>query len=222
MPKKAAAAAGKNSAKPKTPAVDDAVVAQLNKLKSTFTQELNGAAAASQYAPLSALLAAAEPPKKVTNLTDCHLLAVSSYFRAVASVKYQFLEEIGLFQIALGHAGVECLGAAIRSSPKLHTLELIECGLSATNIEPLSDALLSAPVPPLVSLRVDGNVNLGGEGIQLLVRALCLLPATLRSFHAANCGFGETGAERLAMYIKSRFCKLEYESSSIFLLNSVF
>ena len=209
MPKKAAAGKGKVAAA-KAPVVDEATAALVARLKKTFADELRGHAAPTDYASLtSAVLASDEPPKKLSLLTGCAVEAVGAFFRAVAAVQWTRIEEIALFKIDLGVAGVEALSEAIRSCPKLGALELIECGLSARTVAALPNALLRTPVPPLARLRLDGNTQLGAEGCALIMRALCLMPTTLRELYASNCGAGEEGAERLALFVRSRFCRLE-------------
>lgn len=99
---------------------------------------------------------------------------------------------------------------AIRTSPKLDSLEINSCSLTAKHMQTLGAALMQSPVPPLTKLKLDHNRSLGVDGAKHVVRALCLLP-TLRDLSYADCGAaGEAGAERFAIFVKSsKFCKLE-------------
>lgn len=128
-------------------------------------------------------------------------------------MKYDALQELTFFGQPLGDSGVGVLCDAIRCCHKLTKLALNDCKLTDRGLNQLSATLQTMnPAPPLDTLSLDYNRELGADGMFTVAKTLVVLP-TMRSLSCSFCDTQEKGAENLARFIKSRFCRLEYDSA---------
>ena len=138
------------------------------------------------------------------NLSSSVILTL---LKSISTVKYDAVIKLTIINIDLSESG-EYLSNALKCLSNLNELDLTSCCINSTAMELIASSLINPKSLPISSLTLNYN-PLNRHGLASVVSTLSLLPKVTK-LSISDINIVGYDIEPLHIFIKSKFCKLNY------------